>query len=169
MSLIPVIGLVLLLVTFPFYLPKFRVIFFPTNTEHLGYLKRHLKLTAADVVYDIGCGNGRVLKELVRNTHARGVGIELSPLIYMAGKLNLAGTKNVKIAYGDIFKKDLRESTVLYCFLNKEVLEKLVPKFKKELSSKTKIISYIFKIPGLEEIEMVRDPKGQVLFYVYEI
>lgn len=158
-----------LLLFAPFFLPQFKVIFFPTSKEHIKYLKSFLKFNQNDVVYDLGSGTGQVLAALIRGTEARGIGVELSPLMYLISKLILKRDKNISIIWDDFLNVELTKATVVYCFLNPKTLEKLAPKFEKELSSEAKIISYIYKIKGMETEVIIKDPSFQELFSIYKI
>lgn len=161
--------LIFLLLLFPFLLFNYRVIFFPTEKIHLDYLKKNLTINNSDIVYDLGCGNGRILKYLIADSKARGIGIELSPILYLISKLRLRKFKNINIVWGDFFKIDLRDASLVYCFLNKKVLEKLIPKLKVELRPGTKIISYITETEDLKQIFVVKDSGEQNLFFVYAV
>ena len=167
--LIALILLILLLSAFPFLFSNFRVIFFPTERAHLNYLKKNFRIFDSDLVYDLGCGDGRVLKYLMSDGKARGVGIELSPILYLLSKFRLRKFKNIKILFRDFFKADLGEASLVYCFLNKKVLEKIIPKLRVELKPGTKIISYITETKNLRQESVIKDSAGQDLFFIYEI
>lgn len=161
--------LILLLLLFPFLLFNYRVIFFPTEKVHLEYLKRNFNISNSDVVYDLGCGNGRILKYLIADSKARGIGIELSPILYLISKLRLRKFKNINVVWGDFFKVNLSEASLVYCFLNQKVFKKITPQLKTELKSGTKIISYITEAEDLKQVSVIKDSAGQNLFLVYEI
>ena len=161
--------LILLLSIFPFLLSNFRVIFFPTEKVHLNYLKKNIHISDSDVIYDLGCGDGRVLKYLMSDSKARGVGIELSPILYLISKFRLRKFKNINIVLGDFLKADLEEASLAYCFLNKKILEKIIPKLRAELKPGAKIISYITETENLRRMSIIKDSTGQDLFFIYAI
>lgn len=167
--LIVLLVLIFLLLLFPFLLFSYRVIFFPTEKIHLEYLKKNFNISDSDVVYDLGCGNGRILKYLMADSKAKGIGIELSPILYLISKLRLRKFKNIEIRFADFFKVDLGRASMVYCFLNKKVLEKIIPKLKDELRPGAKVVSYITKTEKLKQVSAISDSVGQNLFFIYEI
>ena len=71
-----------------------------------------------DVVYDLGCGDGRFVITAAREYQATAVGIEIDPLRYLWCRmlvtvLRLRG--QVKVIYGDFFKQDLSDADVNIC------------------------------------------------------
>lgn len=105
-----------------------------------------------DKVFDLGCGDGRVLIGLANNTQAEYlIGYEISFLFYIWSKLRvifMGLSKKAEIRFGDFLMKDLSSADVIFCFLTPMAMKKLKPKFEKELKKGTKIISYSFTIPG---------------------
>ena len=72
-----------------------------------------------DVVYDLGCGDGRMIITAARRYGASAVGIEIDPLRYMWCQvlvtfLGLRG--RVKVVYGDFFKQTLNDADVVTCY-----------------------------------------------------
>ena len=117
-------------------------------------------LTMADVkpgelVYDLGCGDGRVLVIAARQFGARAVGIEVDPLRYLWSqiRIHLLGLRGqVRIEYGNFFKHDLSKADVVTCYLLQGTNNKLVEKLNRELSPGTRIISSVYTFPSLSLI-----------------
>jgi len=111
-----------------------------------------------DKVFDLGCGDGRVLIGLANNTEAQYlIGYEISFLFYVLSKLRilfLGLSKKVEIRFGDFLMKDLSSADVIFCFLTPMAMKKLKPKFEKELKKGTRVISYSFTIPGWTEVDI---------------
>ena len=102
-------------------------------------------VTEADRVYDLGCGDGRVLAEAVRLRGCRAVGIERDAgLVERARRLleeqGLAG--DVRIEAGDAATADLGDATVVFLFLPMPVLRTLVPELLRDLKPGTRIIAH---------------------------
>lgn len=98
----------------------------------------------SDVVYDLGCGDGRVVIEAVRRSGARGVGVDLDPKLVRAATENAAraGVSNrVSFRTEDLFATDLREASVVMLFLWPEINLKLLPKLMNELPAGARIVS----------------------------
>ena len=117
-----------------------------------------------DTVYDLGCGDGRVLITAARFYHTHAVGIEIDPLRYLWCQflITVLGLrKRVQIIFGDLFKKDLSEADVIVCYLMPDALTKLEKKLKTELKPGTRIVSNKFSFPTLE----MADKDGQAILY----
>ena len=114
------------------------------------------EIKKGDKVFDLGCGDGRVLIGLANNTGAEYlIGYEISFLFYVLSKLRiffLGLSKKVDIRFDDFLMKDLSSADVVFCFLTPMAMKKLKPKFEKELKKGTRVISYSFMIPGWTDI-----------------
>jgi len=107
-------------------------------------------VTAADVVYDLGSGDGRIVIEAARKYGARAVGIELDPDLNKkaarnAEKAGVAG--KVTFVQADFFKTDLSDASVVTLFLSPNINARLQPKFRRELKPGTRIVSHRFPMP----------------------
>jgi predicted RNA methylase len=108
-----------------------------------------------DVVYDLGCGDGRIVLAAARRYHARAVGIEIDPLRYIWCQFLvtiLGQRKRVRIIFGNFFNKDLSEADVVMCYLMPDALTKLEKKFKQEMRSGTRVVSNRFAFPTLDKV-----------------
>lgn len=120
----------------------------------------HKMLTIADVgpgdtVYDLGCGDGRVIITAARRYGAKAVGIEIDPLRYMWCQIliTILGLRDrVQIVYGDFFSQDLSAADVVTCYLLQGTNNNLEKKFKKELQPGTRVVSHYFIFPGLRKV-----------------
>ena len=104
-------------------------------------------VTSSDVVYDLGCGDGRIPIMAAQKYGARGVGIDIDPRRIADANENAkeAGvTGNVKFLVQDLFTSDFGEATVVTLYLLPSVNEKLLPKLQKELKPGTRIVSHAF-------------------------
>jgi SAM-dependent methyltransferase len=113
-----------------------------------------------DVVYDLGCGDGRMLLAAVRRYRASAVGIEIDPLRYLWCQFLITilfQRKNVWIIFGNLFNKDLSEADVVMCYLMPDALAKLEKKFKKELQQGTRVVSNRFSFPTLDKVQEAGD------------
>jgi predicted RNA methylase len=118
-----------------------------------------------DLVYDLGCGDGRMIVIAARRYGARAVGIEIDPLRYLWCQMliSVLGLRDrVKIVYGDFFKHDLSDADVVTCYLLQDTNEKLEEKFKRELDSGTRVVSNTFTFPGLHGVRQ----DGEVRLYL---
>jgi ubiquinone/menaquinone biosynthesis C-methylase UbiE len=119
----------------------------PTNQPVVEAMLELAGVSAQDVVYDLGCGDGRIVVTAVQKYGARGVGVDIDPeRIQDANRTaQRAGvTGRVKFIEGDLFKTDLREATVVTLYLLPEINLKLKPKLLRELKPGTRIVSHDF-------------------------
>lgn len=103
--------------------------------------------TSADVVYDLGSGDGRLAIAAAREFGARGVGIEIdAPLVQQSRESALrAGVADrVRFLWQDIFASDIHEATVVTLYLGEAVNVKLRPKLLAELRPGSRIVSHNF-------------------------
>lgn len=125
------------------------------------------KVTKKDVVYELGSGEATALIVAVKKFGAKGVGIEIDPIRFYFSKFTIwrkGLDKHIKLKRGDIFKEDLSEATVIYAYLVPKTLNRLIPKFRKELKKGTPIISYKYEM----NLPLKKEDKKNKLF-LYEI
>lgn len=106
-------------------------------------------VTKKDVVYELGSGGATALVVAAKEFGAKGVGIEIEPFRFLLSRftiMRLHLSKNIKLIRGNFYKQDLSDATVLYVYLVPQTLNRLIPKFKKELKKGTKIVSYKYKM-----------------------
>ena len=117
--------------------------FVPTPEKVVMEMLKMAKVTPKDVVYDLGCGDGRIVKTF----GARGIGIDIDPDRIKESNENAvkAGVADrVKFLQQDLFKADLSEATVVFLYLLSELNEQLRPKLFRELKSGTRVVSHEF-------------------------
>lgn len=98
----------------------------------------------SDVVYDLGCGDGRVVVEAVKRSRARGVCVDIDPKLVRRARENAtrAGVADrIDFLTQDLFVTDLRGATVVLLFLWPEVNLRLLPKLLRELPPGARIVS----------------------------
>lgn len=151
------------------------MVFVPYVPTPYPVVRAMLKLAGVgpqDVVYDLGCGDGRILIVAVKEFGVkRAVGIEIDREKYKLAisRVREEGIKDqVDVIQGDFFEADISEATVVTLFLLTSVNEMLKPKFERELKNGARIVSHEFRIPGWrpERVLEVRDDNG-LLHTVY--
>jgi SAM-dependent methyltransferase len=103
------------------------------------------EIKAGDAVYDLGCGDGRVVIAAVRDANARGVCVEIDPrrLAEAREKAQLAGVEDrIRFLNQDLFTTDLREADVVMLFLWPSVNLALRPRLRSELKAGARIVSH---------------------------
>jgi len=108
-----------------------------------------------DLIFELGSGDAQTLITACKKFQARGIGIEIDPLRVAISRLRIKSnglSKEIKIIRGNFFDQDLSTADVIFVYLVPKTLDKLLPKFKKELKKGTKIVSYKYKMKIQEEI-----------------
>jgi len=123
------------------------VIYVPTPKEVVEGMLKLAKVSRNDVVYDLGCGDGRIVIAAARQFGARSVGIDIDPIRVReaAENIRLAGVGDrARVIEGDLFATDVSEATVVTLYLLSRLNLKLRPKLLKELRPGTRIVSHAF-------------------------
>lgn len=126
---------------------KLDVWYVPTTTAVVNRMLDMAKVRPLDVVYDLGCGDGRIVIAAAKKYGARGVGIDLDPARIREARANAkaAGVEQlVTFKVADLFKTDLSEATVVALYLLPELNRRLKPKLFAELPSGARVISHDF-------------------------
>jgi len=136
----------------------------PTTPEAVQAMLKLADVQKNDVVYDLGCGDGRIAIAAARDFGAHGVGIDIDPQRIAEAKENVrkAGVQErVRILEGDLFEADIHEATVVTLFLLPSVDEKLRPKLLRELKPGTRVVSNTFEMGDWkpEKTATVGDPE----------
>lgn len=122
------------------------------------------KLKKGEIFYDLGCGKAESLI-IVNNFGVKAVGFEISPYYYLWSKVRTLPYSNIDVCYRNIKNVDLSYADVVYCYLMPDFLEKLAPKFKKELKKSARLISISFKVLGLKLIKRVKYANKTIYIY----
>ena len=114
--------------------------FVPTKQKGLAALKQALNLKAGDVLFDLGCGNARVLKYCLKySSGVQGVGVEGNFWPYWLAKFNVRGLP-IRLIRGNILNVDLSSATHIYMYLYPGIIEQMLPKIQRECRPGTKIV-----------------------------
>ena len=119
----------------------------PTTEAAVQAMLKLGEVKQTDVVYDLGCGDGRIVIAAAKNLGARGVGIDINPVRIGEAKENArkAGVeKLVRFEENDLFEADIHEATVVTLFLLPHINLKLRPKLLHDLKPGTRIVSNTF-------------------------
>ena len=109
------------------------------------------QVTSNDVVYDLGCGDGRIVVTAARRYGCRAVGYDLDPLRVEEARRNVAQHKVghlVTIEKKDILHADLQEASVVTLYLGTEINARLIPQLR-QLKPGSRIVSHDFPMGGL--------------------
>jgi SAM-dependent methyltransferase len=124
---------------------KLDVPFEPSATELVEEMLNLARVNGDDLVYDLGCGDGRILITAAKKLGARGVGVDLDPQRIRESMENArkAGVSSkVKFLQQDLFLTDIREASVVMLYLYPEVNLRLRPKLLRDLKPGTRVVSH---------------------------
>jgi SAM-dependent methyltransferase len=101
-------------------------------------------------IYDPGCGNGKLCRFIARRLpHAQVIGVELSPLPYLRGRIHtfLFGPRNFEIRMQSYFDCNYSDADAVMIFLLEKPLAALEPKLKAELKPGTLVMCNLSPLP----------------------
>jgi len=144
------------------------VIYVPTPQEVVDAMLKLANVTKDDVVYDLGCGDGRIPVTAAKVYGARAVGIDIDPQRIREARENVekAGVGDlVRIIEGDLFTTDISEATVVTLYLLPSLNRKLIPKLNAELKAGTRIVSHAFDMGEEWPPEQQLDVDGRNVYF----
>jgi SAM-dependent methyltransferase len=149
------------------------VMFVPSDPLVIDAMIGLARITARDVVYDLGCGDGRILIAAAKRAGARGVGIDIDPVrvAEATGAARAAGVSDkVRFVQGDLFDPalDLKNATVVALFLTPEINKRLRPKLLRDLRAGTRVVSNSFDM-GAEWPPDKTAQAGDFVVYLWTI
>jgi len=133
------------------------IFFVPTPQDVVDKMLELAAVKKGDVVYDLGCGDGRIVVTAAKKYGCKAVGFDIDPERVEASQQNVKKNrveKLVTIEEKDIFKLDLRPASVVTLYLLPELNVKLIPQLEK-LKPGTRIVSHNFDMKGVKPKEEV--------------
>ena len=110
------------------------------------------RIEPGDVVFDLGCGDGRIVRRAAKEYEATGVGFELSFAVYWYARfLNLwhrVSVDRVKLLRADFWQSDLAQCDVVMAFLLPRLLDQLREKAIEEMRPGSRIVTFRWEMPG---------------------
>jgi hypothetical protein len=128
-------------------------------------------MQTGQLLIDIGCGDGRVLRMVSKCYGARAIGYEVNPMAYIKARLLCMGDKNIQIRYKNFWNEQLTAADVLFCYLYPDVMKRLSDKLRSDLKPGTVVASCNFALPGFQSQKVLR-PGGALHndpLYVYQV
>ena len=139
----------------------------PTRMKKVREMLSLAEIEPGEVVYDLGCGDGRIIVSAARKFQAKAVGIEINLILFFWCQILttvLGLRKKVKLIYGNFFKVDLSNADLVICYLLQDTNDKLEEKLMNELRPSAKVLSNSFLFHNLRVINEDSE-KG---IYIYE-
>ena len=118
----------------------------PTPSAVVAQMLQLAQVRSGDVVYDLGCGDGRIVIAAVKEKGARGVCVDIDPQRIREARANAAAAgvlDRVRFLEQDLFETDVGEASLVVLFLWPDINLKLRPKLWRELQRGTRVMSYV--------------------------
>lgn len=142
----------------------------PTPDEIVSEMIKMAHINEKDVVYDLGCGDGRIVITACQKTGARGVGVDIDPERIAESRSNAKKADvegKVTFIQQDLFKIDFSEATVLALYLLPEINVKLRPRILNDLQPGARIISHNYSMGDwLPDTARHLDARHSIYFWV---
>ena len=146
------------------------VVYIPTAPATVDAMLRLAAVTHNDVVYDLGCGDGRLVVAAASRYGARGMGIDIDPQRVAEATAHVRASNlegRVRIVQGDLLEVGLKGATVVILYLSAELNAKLRPKLLADLRPGARIVSHHFGMGDWKPDESVR--VGDDMLYLWRI
>lgn len=145
----------------------------PTPQAVVDAMLELANVTKNDVVYDLGCGDGRLVITAVQKFGAkRGVGVDIDPQRIKESNENAKAAKvtdRTTFLVQDLFQTDFKDATVVTLYLLPAVNMRLRPKLMSELKPGTRVVSHAFDMGDWQPEKTVTVPGGGQQIFLWRI
>lgn len=146
--------------------------FFAPTPDNLIEAKLDLAaIRSQDLVFDLGCGDCRVLIQAAKRFDARGVGVDIRQHLVDEAKENVVKEgleQQIEIVCQDFLDTDLTSADVVILYLDRNSLGQLSRKLEDELKPGARIVTHIFDLPAWKEVKKVEFGTFSELLYLYQ-
>lgn len=133
------------------------VIYVPTPQSVVDKMLEMAEVKTSDVVYDLGCGDGRIVVTAAKKYGVKAVGFDIDPQRVKEARENVkaAGVEHlVRIEQADVFTLDLREASVVTLYLLPALNVRLMPQLA-QLRPGSRIVSHDFDMRGAKPVQVI--------------
>ena len=140
----------------------------------LEVAKKMLELSqvkAGDSLYDLGCGDGRLIILAGKDVGAKATGVELREDLVERARTEIKRLNvedRVKVIQGNFFDVNISDADVVTLYLTSSANERLRPKLESELKQGARVVSHDFKVPGWKPSNIYDELLGHTI-YTYRI
>jgi len=136
-------------------------VYVSTSRVRISAFIEAVPMAAADLMVDLGCGDGRALRMARKRYGVRAVGYELNLMAYVKARLLCLGRQGIEVRRSSFWEADLSRADVIFCYLFPDVMKDLSVKLKTGLKPGAVIVSCNFPLPGFQPEEILR-PEGSL-------
>jgi cyclopropane fatty-acyl-phospholipid synthase-like methyltransferase len=126
-----------------------------------------------ETLYDLGCGDGRILITAVEKYKVTAVGVEISPRLVARAQASIhkAGLDDrARVIQGDVLKADPSSADVVYLYLSTRANEQLRPRLESHLKAGARVVSHDYPVPGWKPSKVEETEGSQRhMIYLYEM
>lgn len=142
--------------------------FVNSRKKIINFLIEEIKIESGKTLYDLGCGDGKVIFNLAKNnSQANFIGYELNPSLIWIARI-FRKLSNVQYQRQNFFKVDVKNADYIFLFLFPELMDELLPKLEKELKPGAIVISNSFKFSKKQPFKSIESPIALESLYFYQ-
>ena len=127
-----------------------------TSRAKIAAFINAVPMRAGQTLVDLGCGDGRVLREAQKRYGVHTIGYEINPMAYLKARIFSFGQNKIKIKRENFWEADLSDADVVFCYLYPDVMNKLAAKLAAGLKPGAVIVSSNFSLPGFVPSQVLR-------------
>jgi hypothetical protein len=179
--IISLLALIVIFLSFSYFSSFYRLLrgdapFVPVPSAVLPEIAKALEIGENSVVYDLGCGDGKVLIACSKvQSKARYVGYEISLAIFLLAWIRIFRVKksrSMKILRKNFFGENLSKATHVFTYLMPKQMEQLEKKFEQELKPGTRLVTCTFPLKEKEPTSIIELGRSEIFLarklYVYD-
>lgn len=157
----------ILLATLLTFIFKTKVPYVPSQKHVIEKVLQEFPLQNGQLIYDLGCGDGRFLMAAEKKYQTIGKGFELAPLPYLIAQFKkfFHRSKN-QFLLKDFYQYSLSDGKFIYCYLYPKLIDKVYQKFIQETSPGSILVSNTFPIKNIVPLKIINSSSQKI--YVYQ-
>ncbi|MGF1523501.1 MAG: SAM-dependent methyltransferase [Leptolyngbyaceae cyanobacterium] len=139
--------------------PRPDIAYIPTPDDAVDAMLELAQVGADDVLYDLGCGDGRLLIRAAQRWQTQGVGIDIDPqmIAHARTQAEVAGVGDrITFCQGNLYESDVRSATVVMLYLLPHLNLRLRPQLQEQLRSGARIVSHQFGMDDWAPTKIVK-------------
>ena len=149
--------------------PKYLSPFVPTKQDKLDSIVSAMQLAPEDVLYDLGCGDGRMLITAVKHGCRKAVGVDMDPIMTKRCEEAVAAAglgDRITVLLADMMELDFSEATVIYVFLLEKALDLLQPRLL-QLFAEGRLRLVATTLFDFKSLSVRKEENKQFGYYLY--